>query len=122
MNKIKNIEEAISLFVDNAKEHAISSMTGNYKKGNKCFDNKMKCLSFLYKEHKLELLQVYLTHKDVGVRESTAYALLNYFPAECERVLSEIAQGGYGIISFNADITLSEWKKGNLDFPFIDCG
>ena len=68
------------------------------------------------------LLKVYLNDVDVRVRESTAFALLNYFPVECEKVLSEIANGEYGIISFNAEITLSEWRKGHLIFPFIDYG
>jgi hypothetical protein len=28
--------------------------------------------------------------------------------------------GGYGFNSFNAEMVLSEWKKGTLGFPFMN--
>ena len=120
MKRIDNTEDAINSFVENAKEHDISLKTGNLKKGNKCYTNKMKCLYFLYKNHQMKLLKEYLNNKNVGVRGDTAYALLKFYPEECEKVLSEIAVGGYGFNSFNAEMVLSEWKKGTLGFPFMN--
>jgi hypothetical protein len=120
MKRIDNTEDAISLFVEIANEHAISFETGDFKKGNKCYTNKMKCLYFLYKNHQMKLLKEYLNNENVGVRGDTAYALLKFYPEECEKVLSEIAVGGYGFNSFNAEMVLSEWKKGTLGFPFMN--
>ena len=99
MKRIDNTEDAINSFVENAKEHAISLETGDFKK---------------------KLLKEYLNNKNVGVRGDTAYALLKFYPEECEKVLSEIAVGGYGFNSFNAEMVLSEWKKGTLGFPFMN--
>jgi len=96
MKRIDNTEDAINLFVEIANEHAISFETGDFKKGNKCYTNKMKCLYFLYKNHQMKLLKEYLNNKNVGVRGDTAYALLKFYPEECEKVLSEIAVGCHG--------------------------
>ena len=41
MKRIDNTEDAINLFVEIANEHAISFETGDFKKGNKCYTNKM---------------------------------------------------------------------------------
>ena len=70
------------------------------------------------KEHAISL--EYLNNENVGVRGDTAYALLKFYPEECEKVLSEIAVGGYGFNNFNSEMVLSEWKKGTLGFPFMN--
>ena len=33
---------------------------------------------------------------------------------------NELIAGGYGFNSFNAEMVLSEWKKGTLGFPFMN--
>lgn len=40
-------------------------------------------------------------------------------PQKGEDVLSEIANGNYGFLSINAEMTLKEWKEGRLKFLFI---
>ncbi len=118
MKTIKSVEEAISLFEENSIKQAQTMETGDYKVGNLCFDNKIKCLSYLYEHEKLELLENYLSHENVGVRETAAYAYLSICPQKGEEVLSEIANGDYGFHSINAEMTLKEWKGGRLTFLF----
>ena len=118
MKTIENVDEAIKLFEENSIKKALTLETGNYKVGNKCFDNIIKCLSYLYKQGKLEMLEPFLTHENAGVRETAAYAYLYVCPQKGEDVLSEIANGNYGFLSINAEMTLKEWKDGRLRFLF----
>lgn len=114
MKTISSIEEAIRLFEENSVKQAQTMETGDYKVGNQCFDNKIKCLSYLYEHGKLELLENYLSHENVGVRETAAYAYLSFCPQKGEEVLSEIANGDYGFHTITAEMTLKEWKDGKL--------
>ena len=118
MKTIDSVEEALKMFEENSIRQAQTLETGNYKIGNKCFDNKMKCLSYIYKCGKLKELEKYLAHENVGLRETAAYAYLSICPQEGEVVLSEIAQGNYGFHSLTAEMTLKEWKEGKLSFIF----
>ena len=118
MKTIENVEEALRLFEENSIKQAQTLEIGNYKLGNKCFDNIMKCLSCLYKQGKLDLLEPFLSHENAGVRETAAYAYLSVCPQKGEDVLSEIANGNYGFLSINAEMTLKEWKEGRLKFLF----
>lgn len=118
MKTINSIEEAIRLFEENSVKQAKTMETGDYKVGNLCFDNKIKCLSYLYEHGKLELLEKYLSHENVGVRETAAYAFLSFCPQKGEEILSEIANGDYGFHTITAEMTLKEWKDGKLTFLF----
>ena len=113
-------DKALKLFEENSIKQAQTLKTGNYKLGNECFDNKIKCLSYLYKTNGMGMLEQLLSHENVGVRESASYAYLSVCPQKGEEVLSEIANGTYGIHSFNAEMILKEWKKGELKFIFMD--
>ena len=119
MKTIENVDEALRLFEENSIKQAQTLDTGNYKVGNKCFDNIMKCLTYLYKQGKLEMLEPFLSHENAGVRETAAYAYLYVCPQKGEDALSEIANGNYGFLSINAEKTLKEWKEGRLEFLFI---
>ena len=118
MNTIENVKEALKMFEENSIKQSQTLETGNYKVGNKCFDKKMKSLSYLYKQGKLDLLEKYLSHENVGVRETAAYAYLSICPQKGKKVLSEIAHGNYGFHSINAEMTLKEWNEGRLKFIF----
>jgi len=74
MKTIDCLEEALKMFEENSIRQAQTLQTGNYKIGNKYFDNKMKCLSYIYKYGKLKELEKFLAHENVGVRESAACA------------------------------------------------
>jgi hypothetical protein len=120
MKTITSQEEALKLFEENSIKQAQTLETGNFKLGNECFDNKIKCLSYLYKTNGMGMLEQLLSHENVGVRESASYAYLSVCPQKGEEVLSEIANGNYGIHSFNAEMILKEWKKRELKFIFMD--
>ena len=62
MKTIGNVDEALRLFEENSIKQAQTLDTGNYEVGNKCFDNIMKCLTYLYKQEKLDLLEPFLSH------------------------------------------------------------
>ena len=70
MKTIKSQEEALRLFEENSIKQAQTLETGNFKLGNECFDNKIKCLSYLYKTNGMGMLEQLLSHENVGVRES----------------------------------------------------
>lgn len=118
MKRIDNVEEALKLFEENSIKKAQTLETGNFKVGNKCFDNQIKCLSYLHKQNKLEMLEPFLSHENPEVRVSAAYAFLSLHPQRAEKVLSEIANGNYGFHSINAEMLLKEWKEGNLVFLY----
>ena len=118
MKKIGNVEEALKMLEEYSIRQAQTLETGNSKVGNKCFDYKINCLSYLYKHGKLKMLEDYLSYENVGVRETAAYAYLSICPQKGEKVLSEIARGNYGFHSITAEMTLKEWKEGRLEFLF----
>lgn len=118
MKRIDNVEEALKLFEENTIKQAQTFETGNFKVGNKCFDNQIRCLSYLHKQGKIEMLEPFLSHENPGVRESAAYAFLSIHPQRAEEVLSEIATGNYGFHSINAEMLLKEWNDGNLVFLY----
>ena len=74
MKTIENVDEALRLFEENSIKQAQTLDTGNYKVGNKFFDDIMKFLSYLYKQGKLEMLEPFLSHENAGVRETAVVA------------------------------------------------
>ena len=56
MKRIDNVEEALKLFEENTIKQVQTFETGNFKVGNKCFDNQIRCLSYLHKQGKIEVL------------------------------------------------------------------
>jgi len=89
-----------------------------YKKGNRYFSQAMTCAKKLYEKKSLDNLLPFVTNDNVGVRFLAAFVLLPFHKDLCEMTLQEIAEGNNGIGSFDAKMTLQEWKKGNLVFPY----
>ncbi len=116
--EIRNEENALELVELSVMEQAAAMKKGDYKTANKYFEREMKCIVYLYNNQRLEAMEKFLVSNNVNLRAVAAYALLPVFPHKCELILSEIADGNYGIDSFNAEMTLKEWKGGKLIFPY----
>ena len=113
MKKIKDISEAIKLFEEAAINHAEATENGDYKTGNKAYQKKIVAISYLKEHNSVDKLLEYLNHSNIRVRLSAATYLLPKYEKEAIQVLEQIAEGT-GILSFNAEMTISEWRKGNL--------
>jgi hypothetical protein len=55
----------------------------------------------------------FLNHKDIGVRLWTATSLLPIYTEDAIETLEQITKVK-GIHSLSAEITLQEWRKGNI--------
>ncbi|WP_370798894.1 hypothetical protein [Xylanibacter rarus] len=111
MRNIRTIEGALNLFEKNAIIQGEAIISGNYKICNKTHDIITKCINFLKKKNKMDLLLPYLEHKDVSVRYIAASALLPLYTKESKKTLKWIRKKDKSIIGLNAEITLDEWRK-----------
>ena len=76
-----------------------------------------KIVGELSKLGKLNELKNVLYSDKEAVRYFAASMSLSFFPDEAEEVLTEITKSK-GFYSFNAKITLQEWRKGNIKFDY----
>jgi hypothetical protein len=111
--KINSVEEALNLFEQSTLQHTIATETGDYKSGNKAYKSILNSIVYLNQNNKVELLVPFVNHSNNGVRVWAASYLLNSNTGLAVKILEEISVG-LGIISYNAQMTLSEWRKGNL--------
>ena len=116
---INSVEEAVELYVNNARIHGEASETGNYRKANKAHDIIRKCEKYLYDNNSMILLEKYLNDPIPGVRVWIALDLLPIIPEKAIEVLEEIANGSYGVAKIDASDILNEWNKGTLVFPYM---
>lgn len=81
----------------------------SYKKLNQIYE--------FIKENKLRNnLKKYLTSDNEGIRFYAAIHLLNIYTVEALDTLYDIKKNQSKMICFNIDMTISEWKKGNLTY------
>ena len=113
MTKINDTKIALLKFEDAAIKHAEAIEQGNHKVANKNSDIIIKAINFLKSEGKLDLLTEFLTHLSDGVKGWAATYLLPVNTEMAVNVLEQIAKED-GSRAFAARITLSEWRKGNL--------
>ena len=111
MGKIKTIEEALTLFEENSIIHGNASLDGNYKICNKAHDIITKCITFLDKKNKMDLLLPFLEHENVSIRYVSACFLLPLYTKESKKTLKRIKKKDESIIGLHAEIALDEWRK-----------
>ncbi len=111
----KEIEELIDEYKLNAAKHGDTIKEGNYKVGNKCYDKLMIALNRIkeYGDEGNEALLSLTDDENDSVRCWSACHSLKYNEEKAVKTLEEI-QKQKGIISLSAEMTLSEWRKGNL--------
>ena len=115
MKKITNINTALKLFEEASIKQAEATEQGDYKTANKYYDIIIAAATFLKSEKAIDNLMPFLYNPSIGVRLWAACYLLSTHAEEGIKILEEIAKTS-GIHSLTAETTLSEWKKGNLEF------
>lgn len=115
MKKIIDIETALQMFEEASIIQVQSSENGDYKTGNKNYDKIVNAVSFLKKNNSIDSISYYLDHKSIEVRLWAACYFLPIDEKKAINVLKEITKQ-QGIIATTAEITLTEWKKGNLKY------
>lgn len=113
MKNINDIQSALHQFEAAAIKYAEATEKGNSKVVNRNFSIITKIIQFLKNENGLSNLSIFLNHSSTGVRLWAATYLLLIEENEAIKVLQQISSQK-GILSFDAQMTLSEWKKGNL--------
>ena len=111
--KITDVDNALEYFREAAAIHGEATESGNYKLGNKNYDLIVKSIDYLIKESAIDHLLKFLDDPNISVRVWAAAYLLPIYEKEALNTLLSIMQGN-GIIAGNAQITIQEWKKGNL--------
>lgn len=91
--------------------------TGNARVANRYYDKIADIIDKLKEENTKELMKLkpLLEHEEVSVRFTTAFYLLQIIPEDAERILEDISQTR-NRSSFEAEMTLREWRKGNISF------
>ena len=87
---------------------------GNFKKANKYFEEETKCVDFLKENNALNELFPFLYEEDENLRISTAAVLMHIDTNACLAVLNDIANKSHGVTNINAEMTISEFKKGHI--------
>lgn len=97
-------------------EHARNAY--DHKRGNKAFDR----LMLAAKEIRLtdpdggeKFFTSLLSHEMPHVVSKAAFCLIPLNPTLARRTYEQLAKGPPGEVSFNAEMTLKEWKAGRLD-------
>jgi hypothetical protein len=116
--QIKTIEDAVLLFENSALRHTSATGNDDFKEANKAYKCITSSVTFLRESKELLKLSDLLLNQSNGVRVWAASFLLAEKEKECIEVLEEISKPD-GIISFDAKITLSEWRKENLKLGLI---
>lgn len=113
MTKFEDKRTALLVFEEAAIAHDIATEKGDYKTANKSHAMIMNVINFLKEQNEVISLLEFLNHPAEGVSAWAATYLLPVLEKEASNTLERIA-AGKGIRSFAAQITLKEWKKGNL--------
>lgn len=111
MKKIESIQQALDLFEKYSISRGKALEAGNSKVANYNYDRIGDVVDFLREEKDLSKLSVFYNHPNAFVKLSAAAYLLPVFEKESLKAMKEITKG---IVSLNAEITIKEWKNGNL--------
>lgn len=97
-------------------EHARNAY--DHKKGNKAFDRLMRAAKEIRLTHQdggEKFFTSLLAHDMPHVVSKAAFNLIPFNPKLARATYERLAKDGEGEIGFNAEMTLKEWKAGNLD-------
>ena len=114
LNNFKSVEEAACVFKENAIAHGDCTESGDYKKGNVCYDTITDAIHFINAAHMSEVFEPLLSDANPSVRSWSAFALLHIDTKRAVKTLEEIAKQDNSLVSFSAEMILSEFRKGNI--------
>lgn len=113
MKKNTDLEKVLGDFENSAKLHGECTENGDYKTGNKSYKSLISSIDFLKDNNLLVKLIPFLNSPYLGVQLWASTFLLKVEEKLAVEKLEEIecASNAY---SFTAEMTLKEWRKGNL--------
>lgn len=113
-------EILVNKFIESTIQEGKYTQAGDHKKVNKTYKEIIKVIKKIYSiDPEFNSLVYLLNHQDESVKKWAASILLFTNKKEvASKVLKEISKGG-GLVAFTAEMTLSEWEKGNLK-PFYN--
>ncbi len=114
MKEHKDLTEAFDVFKKNAIEHGQCTMSGEYKRGNKCYKNIMDAIKHIAANEQYAGFKPMLKDTNPSLRIWAAFALLHVETKDAVKTLKAIVKSEEGIMAFNAKMTLEEFKKGNI--------
>lgn len=114
---MRNLEKILEEYLNACIKNGEYLDKGDSKNANKQFRIILKIENDLKSKHEfgLEKLLSYLEHPSAYVRLHTATIVIPISPEKAKDVLTELSKGR-GTVAFTAEMTLSEWEKGNLKF------
>jgi len=104
-------------FIAAAMDHALGTETGDFRITNKAYDRILAAREQLrvLPDGGRGCLREMLSNPEPGVRLWSACYLLPTDPVEAESTLVSLAQEK-GLVGFDAEMTLKEWRAGRLTF------
>lgn len=113
MKPVKTVEQALGLFEKYSISKGAAIDSGNSKVANKNYDRIEFIVKFLRENQELSQLAVFYNHPNAHVRLNAAAYLLPVFEKESLKIMKNITKEK-GIVSLDAEMTIKEWKNGNL--------
>jgi hypothetical protein len=110
------MSDLISEYISLAISHGESTLSGDFKNGNKAYRKMEKIVEAIRNSDEMIRKQFYILmyHENDNVKTWTASYLLGTYENEALEALTKIARNSKNIFSFNAEMTIKEWKLGNL--------
>lgn len=112
-----NIDKIVSNFENFCIQNDVAAQARNSKLANKYAKKIINCYLQLKELGKVNELYKLLKSENENVRLWAATHTLQTNEAEAKRVLEELAAEP-GLNAFSAEMTLSEWEKGNLKLTY----
>ena len=120
MTKKVKADEATRLVTNYASAagmHGKATREGNSDLANRSYEELASVYRLLRDEGERERLLPLLSDADPAVRSWAASHALEFAPEQGVAVLNALASGPPSPERLSAQMTLKEWKKGNLKFP-----
>ncbi|MBN9682540.1 MULTISPECIES: DUF2019 domain-containing protein [unclassified Corallococcus] len=116
--KQASIHELTAAFAKAAELHGQASVEGKHRSANAQYDKLIATSRELRArgEDGRSALTGLLEDSNPRVRLWAASHALEFAPALAEAELERLAQGPAGVVRLDAEMTLSEWRAGNLKF------
>lgn len=113
-----NSESLVVQYKDAAMHHGLATQAGDFETANAQYE----IIAAVYRELRsrgskaqIGLLGLF-TDRNPDVRLWASTHALEFAPEQAEPILRDLMRSG-GLVGFNAEMTLTEWKDGNLIFP-----
>ena len=111
MDDVKKFEEMA------IKSFNVGKM-GDYRTSNRCGATIRKIAIKLYKNGEMEKLKPLMYSEHDAVKFEAATKLLPFYTEEAEAVLESLAPKKGSSLYHMAEVTLQEWRKGNIKFEY----